>query len=117
MGMGSVLSAAALLDASNGSTAAASGGFSLLPGEGAAILGIFSTPGIAFASGVTIGGKKYTAAAADSAHILAKLGTAGACLYKTNQSIVLGLFTANTNPTTAANQVANVANNLIENGF
>ncbi|MFI1377617.1 profilin [Streptomyces longwoodensis] len=89
---GDLLTAAVIIDATDGTTLAHSNGYDLKAGEGAAILGKFETPVKAHVEGVAVNGVTYKVVEADERSIYGKNGDTGVALARTSKAIVIGHY-------------------------
>ncbi|AYG78073.1 hypothetical protein DWB77_00180 [Streptomyces hundungensis] len=89
---GDLLTAAVIIDATDGATLAHSNGYGLKAGEGAAIIGKFETPVKAHVEGVAVNGVTYKVVEADERSIYGKNGDTGVALARTSTAIVIGYY-------------------------
>jgi profilin len=101
----------------DGSTWAASAGFTISAAEGKALADNFKNPAQAQANGVVAAGTKYLTVKADSSSIYGKKGTGGIVTVKTTQAVVVGVYKETLQPGAAATIVEKVADYLKETGY
>ena len=101
----------------DGSTWAATAGFSIKPEEAKKIVSAFGDPSGALSSGLFLQGDKYMTLKADNRSVYGKKGASGFCAVKTNQSVLIGLYDENIQPGQCANTVERLADYLIENSY
>ncbi len=89
---GGGLASAIIIGNSDGKAWATSSGFSLKPGEGAAIVNLFKSPANVFASGVTVNGTQDLGIKGDDRSIYGRKGATGTVLVKTSQTILIGVY-------------------------
>ncbi|MGX2992854.1 profilin [Streptomyces sp. JNUCC 64] len=108
---------AAIITRANGTPVAASAGFALKDGEAAAILKLYADPSKVFSTGVTVGGTNYRGIKGVGRSIYGQTGGNGAVLVRTDQTILIGLYTQQQQPGNAANVVEKLADHLLSGGY
>jgi len=101
----------------DGSKWAASSGFDLMAGEGAAIAALFKNPSEVFVKGVTINGVKYMGIKGDESSIYGKKGATGVAIAKTGQVILLGYYDEKVQPGNAVLVVETLGDYLKVHGY
>ena len=101
----------------DGSTWAASAGFSVSAADAKKILGAFSNPADVLANGIHLGADKYMTIKTDERSIYGKKGATGVVNVKTTQAILIGYYDESIQPGQAANTVERLADYLIDNGM
>ncbi|MFD3679123.1 profilin [Streptomyces sp. NPDC058613] len=100
----------------DGNAWAASPGYRLLAGEGAAIVRLCQNPANVMAGGVTVVGVKYVGSKGDSRSIIAMRSATGVVLARTGQCIVIGRWDEAQKPGDAQLTVEKLADYLMQNG-
>lgn len=95
----------------DGSTWAASG-VTVSGAEGAALAGLFANPDNAYTAGVTLGGDHYKVIRADDRSIYCKTPEGGAACVKTNQAVIVGIYSGDTQPGQCTTVVEKLADYL-----
>jgi len=115
IGTGNVAHAAIIgLD---GNSWAQSAGFALKAGEGLAIVNLYKNPANVFAAGVTVNSVKYLGIKGDERSIYGKKGATGLILVKTQQCILVSVYSEQQQPGNAATVVEKLGDYLIDNGY
>jgi profilin len=99
----------------DGSSWAASPGFTI--SEAAAIAALAKDPKKVLQNGVTVAGVKYLGIKGDERSAYGKKGSAGVCIVKTNQVIIIGVYKEGQQPGNAATTIEKLADYLIEQGY
>lgn len=115
VGTGKVSQAAIL--GLKGGVWASSAGFNISPTEQQAIISGFDDPAPLQASGIYANGKKYLTLQANPRSIYGKAGADGACLVKTNQAVLVAVYTSPLLPGDANKVVEGLADYLISVGY
>ncbi|KAI7879733.1 Profilin/allergen [Lichtheimia hyalospora FSU 10163] len=115
IGTGSVSQAA--IYGHNGSQWAVSPGFQLKAEEVQEIVNGFTNPDGIRASGVHANGVKYFVLRADERSIYGKKNADGICLVKTNQAVLVGVYTEGIQPGMCTKVVEGLADYLISVGY
>jgi profilin len=89
----------------------------LSPDEGKKFADAFKNPDGARGTGLTIGGEKFMVIQATAEHVIGKKGTSGFSAYKTNQTIVLGVYNEPQVPGNCEEAVFKSANYLKQNNY
>eukprot|EP00284_Hemiselmis_tepida_P018157 CAMPEP_0174915374 /NCGR_PEP_ID=MMETSP1355-20121228/987_1 /TAXON_ID=464990 /ORGANISM="Hemiselmis tepida, Strain CCMP443" /LENGTH=126 /DNA_ID=CAMNT_0016160247 /DNA_START=16 /DNA_END=396 /DNA_ORIENTATION=+ len=79
----------------DGSQWAISPGFNLDPSEAAAIAAAARNPSSVLGGGINLQGVKFMVLRADDTAIYVRKGSDGACIVKTNQCVLIGLYGEN----------------------
>lgn len=101
----------------DGSSWAKSPGFEVSSAEGQKIKQGFSDPSGLRASGIHVAGKKYLCLRTDDRSIYGKKGSAGICIVKTGQAILIGEYDENIQPGQCTTVVEKLADYLINSGY
>ncbi|KAI8086647.1 profilin [Halteromyces radiatus] len=101
----------------NGTLWAASANFKLSTPEINELIKGFSDSDAIQASGIHINGIKYLTLRADDRSIYAKKGADGACVVKTNQAILIGVYKEGIQPGSCTKVVEGLADYLIGVNF
>mmetsp|Transcript_20734 Transcript_20734/g.30683 ORF Transcript_20734/g.30683 Transcript_20734/m.30683 type:complete len:126 (+) Transcript_20734:84-461(+) len=97
---------------------AASPGFAVSEAEISAINRGWSDPGTHFApSGIVIGGRKFKFIRGDDQVVMVKDGASGACLRKTKQAIIIGVYDDKSQPGENSVGVNSIADHLADSGY
>ena len=107
----------AIIIGHDGSTWAATAGFTIKPDEAKKLIAAFADPSGALQSGLFLQNDKYMTLKADNRSVYGKKGASGFCAVKTNQSVLIGLYDENIQPGQCANTVERLADYLIENSY
>ncbi|KAL1933750.1 hypothetical protein VTP01DRAFT_7840 [Rhizomucor pusillus] len=101
----------------NGGQWAVSPGFSLSSNEIQELKNGFTNADQVQASGVHVNGVKYLTLRADDRSIYGKKGADGVCIVKTNQAILVGVYTEGIQPGQCTKVVEGLADYLISVGY
>ncbi|CAO3595596.1 unnamed protein product [Absidia cylindrospora] len=101
----------------NGAKWASSPAFELSDSEAKEAIAGFTDPSNVQASGLHIAGVKYLTLRADDRSIDVKKNAHGACLVKTTQAVLIGLYKEGTQPGSCTKVVEGLADYLISVGY
>lgn len=101
----------------DGSVWAKSASLNLTSQEATAIANNFKNPSSFIASGVFVQGEKYMTLRADERSVYYKKGKDGGCLVKTNQAVILGLYSDPVQPGQCTTVVEKLADYLLNSGY
>nr|BFD89211.1 hypothetical protein KitaXyl93_05710 [Kitasatospora sp. Xyl93] len=108
---------AAIIRRDNGAPVAASAGFALKDGEAAAILKLYADPSKVFNTGVTVGGTNYRGTRGVGRSIRGENSGNGTVLVRTDQTVLIGLYTAQQHREDAIYTVEKLADYLLSGGY
>ncbi|ORX62631.1 Profilin/allergen [Hesseltinella vesiculosa] len=101
----------------NGTLWASSPGFTLAANEVTELIGGFSNSDVIIANGIHLNSVKYLTLRADERSIYAKKSADGACIVKTNQAILVGVYKEGMQPGSCTKVVEGLADYLISVGY
>lgn len=107
----------AMIIGHDGSSWAASAGFSIKPDEAKKLIAAFNDPSSVQGSGISVSGARYLTLKADARSIYGRKGSTGFAAVKTSQAVLLSLYDESIQPGQCTNVTERLADYLIENNY